>query len=84
MCLKVVPWRPNLGVRGYSPTKFFGTQRSRLSVAFNLKTGWLARGGRAGGFVPPTLPPWMRQVCGKGPCRCVHRLLLPSMNSGRR
>jgi hypothetical protein len=33
-------------------------------VAFNLKTGWLARGGRAGGFVPPTLPPWMRQEVG--------------------
>jgi hypothetical protein len=25
-----------------------------------------------------------RWVCGKGPCRCVHRLLSPSMNLGRR
>ena len=25
------------------------------SVVFNLETGWLARGGREGGIVPPTL-----------------------------
>ena len=25
---------------------------------------WLAIGGRAGGFVSPTLPPWMRQEAG--------------------
>jgi hypothetical protein len=47
MCLKVVPWRPNLWVRDYSPAKMFWTQvaaqRSRLSVAFNLKCeDWLA------------------------------------------
>jgi hypothetical protein len=68
MCLKVVPWRPNLGVRAIAPRIFLDAavqiKQSRLSVAFNLKTGWLARGGRAGGFVPPTLPPWMRQEVG--------------------
>jgi hypothetical protein len=39
MCLKVVPWRPNLGVRGGSPAKYFSdavVQISRKILNFRL------------------------------------------------
>jgi hypothetical protein len=49
---------------------------------------WLAGDRRTRGRLRAALAASMgcakRRVCGKGPCRCVHRLLSPSMNSGRR
>ena len=51
-------------------------------VVFNLETGWLARGGRSGGIVPPTLhdAPKGWDLWNRALPMC-HRLLSSSSNS---
>ncbi len=49
---------------------------------------WLAGDRRTRGRLraahAASIAPRGGTLCGTGPCRCVHRLLSPSMNSGRR